>query len=612
MLAALLILMASGTSVALAGAKPPDPYPPELEGLTVGIHKVTGEYCDLYAQDQKIRENCRPPQDCEDYPAGSTVCVGEGSKDDEDALRYEQGQLKRWRDKADHNAKNYEKLNTFLTECVEKQKKSFQLCLQEGEAKYPASWDLGDWVAGKISKMAADALEEAAVMLGNSVIWLLRQFADAFNEVSTIDLTKVGIGPALGITTGISVLVAAFLLLVQFGKVGVSQQGGPAATAIIGLAKWAAILSVYLLATQVALNWSDTLSTSLINYTFDGGGETEASASEAMKKRIGALFAGLTGAGAGAAAGGALITGSGVAPAAVGFVIIMSILCILAIGALWIEMLVRQAAIMILLVSMPIMLAGQMADSTRDWWPKARNALIAVILTKPVIVLVFSIGFSAMSTAQGVRNVIVGFIIFAIAATSWPVLAKFIVFTSNGDGNSAASGMISSVGSSVSSLFGGNQAAPSGAGTAGGGSGYTKALEADNANHGGGVGGGGGGGGGGFWSKAMKGGSGSFASKVGGSVGLGLQVAAVGKDIAEGAFANQAANAGLGPGSAGGRHTVVAPRQSSDPAPAPAAPAAPEPEKATTPRPRTEESPPPTPAAPSQFSSSQPDINPGS
>ncbi|MDW8804355.1 hypothetical protein P1P68_06000 [Streptomyces scabiei] len=558
LLATVLILMASATSTALAGAKPPDPLPPDFDGgLSYGISKKTGEYCHPDDQDPVKAADCRPPDGCDERPAdGTTVCVGEGSHDPEEAHQYELYRLERWEKNTAKSIPNYEKIKAFLNKCVKEDKKGFKECQQEANDEWPPPAKTPiDWVKNKVSEVAASALEQAAAMLGQSVVWLLKEFATAFNDISTIDLSTTGISPVLGITTGLSILVATFLLLVQFGKLAVSQQGGPLVTAITGLAKWAAILTVYLFATQVALDWSDTLSTALINYTFDGGGSSDKDAAKAMEKQLGMLFGGLVGGGGGATAAGALITGSGIAPTAVGFVIVISILCILAIGALWIEMLVRQAGIMILVVMMPLALAGQMSDSTREWWPKARNALIALILMKPTIVVVFSIGFSAMSGGEGVRNVIVGLIIFVVAATSWPVLAKFIVITSNGDGTSAASGMISSVGSSVSSMFGGNQPSPSGAGTSGGGGNYTRALEGENSSA---ADGSGGGGGGGFWSKAVMGSkSGGFMSKAGGAVGIGLQVAAVGKDIAESSFQNAAANAGLGSGSQGGRHVVV-------------------------------------------------------
>lgn len=485
----------------------------------------------------------------------------------EEKQKFEEKALAKWQKNAkkDGSGGNYAKQLEFLTNCVKKEHKPFKLCLYQGNRDHadiftaPATTPL-DWVGGKISEMASNALREAAQYIGESVVWLLEAFANAFNSWSTINLADTGISNMLGISLSISVVIAVFLLIIQSGKVAISQDGGPFVTAASGLVKWAAILAVYITATQVALDWSDELSTWIINYTFEGGGSGEADAQKAMSTQLGKLFSGLTlGGGSTAAAGGALVGGSGFLANAVGVVIVIGILCILAIAALWVEMMMRQAAIMILVVSMPIVLAGQMADSTRDWWPKARNALIATIIAKPVIVMCFGIGFGAMTDASGVKNVLVGFMIFVVAGASWPVLARFMVFTSNGDGNSAASGIISSVGSSMSSMFGGYQPAPGGAGVVGGGTGYTRALEEDNANVA--SSGSNGTSGSGFWGKAAAGMK-SLGGAVAGPVGLGLQLAAAGKDTLESTAQNTAANAGLGPAASGGRHVVIPPRSS--------------------------------------------------
>ncbi|MFC8533917.1 hypothetical protein ACFUJY_08165 [Streptomyces sp. NPDC057249] len=599
LISVILILMTAGTSMALAGAKPRDPYPPKFSDLAVvGIDTQTGEYCDFFKVDNE--KFCRSPVDCDDFPMGYP-CRGEDSYDKDEHRRFELNELKRWEKETSTSTPNYAKIHAYLIKCVKTDRKPFSECKADAAYKYPPPAKTPvDWVAGKVSEMAANALEEAAAALGHSVVWLLKQFADAFNSISTIDLYETGIGPVLSISTGLSLVVAAFLLLVQFGKLAVSQQGGPLVTAGVGLAKWGVILGVYFMATQTALKWSDTLSTALINFSFNGGGTGGTDASKAMEQQLGTLFASLVG-GGGAGAGAALIAGSTISSeAAIGFVIVISILCILAIAALWIEMLVRQAGIMILVVMMPLALAGQMSDATKDWWPKARNALIALILMKPTIVIVFSIGFSAMSGAKGVQNVIVGLIIFVVAATSWPVLAKFIVISPNGDGNSAASGMISSIGSSVGGMFGGNQPAMSGAGTSGGGAAYTKALEGENSS----TADGDGGGGRGFWSKAMTGAK-SSVGKASGVIGVGLQLAAVGKDMAESSLQNAAAHAGLGHAAQGGRHTVIPPRSgtegpgASEPVPSPASQeAAPPATRETEPPPaHRQESPPgPTPS----------------
>ncbi|QKV94928.1 hypothetical protein HUT19_26910 [Streptomyces sp. NA02950] len=475
-----------------------------------------------------------------------------------DLKKHELKKLKEWRKKADHNHKNYKKLNELLTECVNKGR-MLQDCMNEHGSNYPminvkTPWE---WVGDAIASLATDMLTKAAEYIGKSVVWVLKQFADAFNSWSTIKLGQTGIGSTMSIMTGLSVLVAAFLLLLQFGKLAISQQGGPLVTALTGLAKWAVILAVYVVAIQTALDWSDQLSTTIINETFKGGGSGEKDAQRAMQEQLGELFAGLGAASGTAAAGGALITGSGMVAASVGFIIVIGVLCILAIGGLWIEMMMRQAGIMILVAVMPIVLAGQMADSTREWWPKARNAVIALILMKPVIVTCFAIGFNAMSEGDGARNVLVGLLIFIMSCFAWPVIARFMTFTSNGDGNSSGSALIGAAGSNMSTMFAGYrpQSGPGGAGMIGGGAGFTKGLEEDNATT---ASGGSNSSGGGLWSKFMKGsGSGGFAHKAGGVVGLGLQVAAVGKDILEDAGSNTAAHAGLGPPSNPGHHVVI-------------------------------------------------------
>ncbi|MFE4829977.1 hypothetical protein [Streptomyces sp. NPDC056672] len=574
-----------GAGKTVVGWGPPEDPPTAWEegGQAWGL-TPEGTYCILSEYDDCNLEAGEHPgtvKTCEGADGmASAACSEQGQRE------FEEKALADWQKKA-KNQENFKKVNDFLTTCVKEDLKPFRLCFEESSAKYPpfATTPL-DWVAGKISEVASDALKEAARYIGASVVWLLEAFAGAFNSWSTVDLADTGISDMLGISLSLSVVVAVFLLIIQFGKVAVSQDGGPLATAATGLAKFGAILAVYVTATQVALNWSDEVSIWIINYTFDGGGSGEADAQKAMQTQLGQLFSALTVSGGAVAGGGALITGSGILANAVGVIIVIGILCIIAIAALWVEMMLRQAAIMILVSTMPIVLAGQMSDETRDWWPKARNALIATILTKPVIVMCFATGFSAATDANGVRNVLVGLVVFILAGFSWPVIARFFVFTTNGDGSSTASGIISSVGSSVSSMLGGYQTAPGGAGIVGGGSGYTRALEEDNASV--------------SASGSNAAASGGFLSKVAGPVALGLQVAAVGKDILESAGQNAAANAGLGHAASGGRHVVIPPARYSGNTPQEDEQEAPAPEEnsdsispAPQPVPASESSPPP-------------------
>ncbi|MER7141183.1 hypothetical protein ABT358_32250 [Streptomyces sp. NPDC000341] len=543
---------------------PPEPPPEEwaADGDVAGID-TQGHWCVL---DFGATDGDCGPAEAGDLPGTIGVCEsadGNAARNcsETDRRQYENLRLDKWRKAYDQEQGNFDELNGYVTACVERGG-LFQQCLQGGQNTYPPEAKSPvSWAAGKISELASDALQEAARYIGKAVVWLLEEFAKIFNSSSTIDLSRTGIDSATGVMTTLSLVIATFLLLLQFGKVAVSQRGEPAATAVIGLAKWGVVSSVYVLATQTALSWSDAVSTWIINYTFEGGGSGEADATEAMQHQLGSLFGGLiTGGGGAATVGTALVTGEGVAAAAVGVIIVVGIVCILAIAALWLEVLLRQAGIMILVATMPVVLAGQLSDSTQEWWPKARNALIALILMKPMIVLCFAIGFGAMAEGQGVQNMFVGLVIFILACLAWPVLAKFMTFSTVGGGSAIASGLMSSVGSSAASAGGGYRPEMGGAGAVGGGSAYTRALEQDTAqtaasgSHAAPVSGSGAGG-------SAAGGAGrSFGSKVFGTVALPLQLLAAGKDTLESGMASTAGHAGLDHGAAGGRHVVIAQR----------------------------------------------------
>ncbi|MEV8396699.1 hypothetical protein [Streptomyces niveus] len=583
------------------------PPPKEWEGDQPGVDS-DGNYCVLFDA-----EDCRALGDG-DLPWSLGGCEGadgtaSAACDDKDRLAFETRRLEKWRTSAAGGEPDFAKLDKMITACVKKGG-NFEDCHAKGRDTYPPpAKGPVDWVGGKISSLAGDAMKEAAEHIGAAVVWLLEAFADAFNSSSTIDLGNTGIGKVTALTTALSAVLATFLLLLQFGKVGLSQSGEPAATAVIGLAKWAVVSSVYLTVTQTALSWSDAVSTWIINFSFSGGGSGKGDATEAMQEQLGALFSGLVAVGGGTAtAVGAVVVGKGLAAAAVAVVVVVGIICILAIAALWIEVLLRQAGIMIIMATMPITLAGQLSESTSEWWPKARNALIALVLMKPAIVLCFSIGFFAMAEGKGIQNVIVGLVIFLLACFAWPVLGKFMVFTTNGGGSSMASGLISSVGSSASSALGGYQPDLGGAGMVGGGSGYTRALEKDTAQTASS-------GSNGAADETADGASGGkaaarFGKKVGANIALGLQLAAVGKDALESGMASTAAHAGLDSGGGGGRHVVIAraggtggtagpgPAEETAPADAPSPAGSPSPSSSPPPPDIAETTPPPAPQEP--------------
>ncbi|MFJ9343767.1 hypothetical protein ACIRP0_31470 [Streptomyces sp. NPDC101733] len=569
---AVLAFLAAGSTLSIAVADddpkyhatvgPPSDVPKEWAGEVIGLDPQ-GKYC-LHDQIDNTAKCHMPGPSDPPIPGRTKPCEGadgNGARDcsPEEVAEVELRLLEEWRKGfPDKQWEKYEELEALMTKCVVEDKKPFTFCKVAGTRTFgdPPKGPI-KWLEGKFSQFASNAMKEAASFIGESVVWLLQQFADKFNDISTIDLNHLGIAKVSWMMIYLAGVLGAFFLLIQFGKTAISQDGGPVATALIGLAKWGLISSVYWLVAQTALKWSDQVSIWIVNKTFDGGGVGAGDATLAMKNQLGKLFGGLiTGGGGLATAGGALIAGESLTAAAVGVVIVVGIICILAIAGLWVEVLMRQVGIVMILATMPLTLVGQLSDSTSEWWPKARNAFIALVVMKPAIVLCFSIGLFAMTEGQGMQDVLVGFVVFIAAALCWPALAKFMTFTTNGGGSSMASGWLSSVGSSATSAGGGARFDPSGAGAVGGGSGYTKALESENAQGSASASGGGDGGGG-----ARAGGAGRFGGRALGMAAFGLQVAAVGKDSLESGLGSTAANAGLEQGGGGGRHVVIPPRR---------------------------------------------------
>ncbi|WP_225844927.1 hypothetical protein [Streptomyces sp. HPF1205] len=412
------------------------------------------------------------------------------------------------------------------------------------------AYDVAKDPAGAIASAGFDAV---ARKFGSAATAILGQLMPAFLHVSTIDLRHAGISSTYSLTWALSATVAVLLLLWQFTKLALTGQGAAAATAITGLAKWALICIAALAVTQTALTASDEVSDAIISSYYADGKKD-------FQRRINNAF-------------GHFFTTPQENTA---MVFLFAVLAILVVLVLWGEMLLRQAALQVLLVVMPVVTAGSMMDGTKEWWPKARNAVVSLVLVKPVVVLIFVIGFRETGQSADLRPFLVGLLTILLGALAWPSLAKFMTFTSVGSGGGLASGLLGAAGGTAGSMFmfGGRTGGgvPSGAGAIGGGQAFTKAVEAEND----------------AWARgaARTPGAGRAASSASGmlaAVAAVAQAAKAGKEMAEGGMEAMAAHADLGTGKdMGGQVTVPAARR-------------PAPTKAARPTPPRPDVPPPPP-----------------
>ncbi|MFC5724870.1 hypothetical protein ACFP1Z_32455 [Streptomyces gamaensis] len=379
--------------------------------------------------------------------------------------------------------------------------------------------------------LASAAFDAVSGKFGDAATKILNDLTDVFTKVAIVDLHNDGLLTVYEMTWGLSSVVALLLLIWQFAKVAATGQAVSAATAVIGLAKWALVSMASFAVTQTSVGAAHEVSVWLIDAYKGGAGE------KAFKESLNSAFA---------------FTGL----ANTALVLLLAIVAALVSLVLWGELLLRQAAIQVLVACMPIVGAGGIMEATKEWWPKARNALIALILIEPVIVLILVIGFSVTGSGKDLKSVLVGLVTLLLAAVAWPTLAKFMTFTTVGSGGALAGGLLGAAGGTAASMFAYGGGMPSGAGAVGGGRAFTRAVEAENdgavaqdgaAGRARGTGGGGGGG--------LAGGLGKL-----GAAAMALQVAKAGKELAEGSMESMAAHADLGHGKDMGGQVSIPPR----------------------------------------------------
>ena len=316
-----------------------------------------------------------------------------------------------------------------------------------------AAQGLGSAASNGLSSLAEDAFGQMAAKFGEAGIAFLQSLSRAFVESSTVDLGAAGIDPLLAITMPIAMLVAVLLIVTAAAKTAVSGNGSVAATALVGLIKTVLVTALLVAVTQTALKAADALSTWIIERCLGGNA--------ALEQRLGGLIS---------------LEALHGSPA---LVLLFGLLAIVLALVLWVELLFRRVAIVVLVAVAPIAATGQILEGTGEWWAKTRNALLQLILLKPVMALCFAIGFATFGSARDLTGVIAGFVTLGLAAFAWPLLAKFMTFTTVGGGHAAVAGMMSTTAGFLAGrrVSGGSALAgpPAQAGTA-----YTTALEQQN------------------------------------------------------------------------------------------------------------------------------------
>ena len=255
-----------------------------------------------------------------------------------------------------------------------------------------------------------DWLAEA---MGNAAKWMFEAVWRVFDSTTFVDVTSSEFTRVYSILFGVAVVVMVGFFLLQVIGGMIRREPAALTRAALGLAKSVLGSFVALTLLTAALEVTDQLCVGIVH--------AAGTNMEEMGDRISLLAAGLAGLNIAAPGAGTIVT------------IVLAGLAIGAAVLVWISLLVRKALLLIAIVFAPIALAGASWDHTRSWTSRWASFVIALILSKVVVVVIFLLATAQVAAPidadlQSVSQPIAGVVLMLIAGFAPYLAYKAISF----------------------------------------------------------------------------------------------------------------------------------------------------------------------------------------
>ncbi len=350
-----------------------------------------------------------------------------------------------------------------------------------------------------------------AESMGNAAEWMFVTVWRVFDTTTFVDITSSEFTSVYSILFGVAVFVMVGFFVLQVIGGMIRREPAALSRAALGLAKSILGSSVVLTLLAAALEITDQLCVGIVH--------AAGTNMEEMGGRIAVLAAALTGLNVAAPGAGAIIT------------IFIGGLAIAAAALVWMSLLVRKALLLIAIVFAPIALAGSSWDHTRGWVSKWASFVIAMILSKVVVVVIFLLATAQVSAPidadiRSISEPLAGVVLMLIAG-----FAPYMTYKAIGFMGCDMHQAISTEQEAKNAL---NRPLPIPVGSRGGGTPPPKVLEAAA----------GGSGGSGAPTISASGGGGTPGSTSTGATSISGGAAAAGAIAAGGVVAKEAAAAG--------------------------------------------------------------------
>jgi type IV secretion system protein TrbL len=234
--------------------------------------------------------------------------------------------------------------------------------------------DVAGEAAGSLVSAPFDYLAQA---MGNAAGWGFESVWTVFDSTTMVDVTSSEYTKVYNILFGVAVFVMLGFFMLQVIGGMIRREPAALSRAALGIAKsvLGSFVALTLLAT--ALEVTDQLCVGIV--------KAAGTNMEEMGGRITLLVAGLGSISLAAPGAGAIVT-IFIAGLAIGGAVIV-----------WISLLVRKALLLIAIVFAPIALSGASWDHTRGWIGRWAGFVLALILSKVVLVVIFLLATAQVS-----------------------------------------------------------------------------------------------------------------------------------------------------------------------------------------------------------------------
>ncbi|GAA2963272.1 conjugal transfer protein TrbL [Microbacterium schleiferi] len=270
-----------------------------------------------------------------------------------------------------------------------------------------------DTVGQGAATLIAAPFDWLAQAMGGAAAWLFEAVWAVFDTTTLVDVTDEGYIGVYNILFGVAVFVVLIFFCLQLITGLIHRDPTALTRAALGAAKSILGSFVAIGLTGLLLEITDQLAVGIVQAT----GNTM----ESIGDRITLLAAGFAGINIAAPGVGAIVT------------IFLAGLAISAAAIVWFSLLIRKALLLVAIVFAPIALAGFSWDATKGWFGKWATFVIALILSKLVLVVIFLVAITQVSAPieldlASISDPIAGVVLMFIAAFAPYMTYKFVSF----------------------------------------------------------------------------------------------------------------------------------------------------------------------------------------